>query len=429
MRSAPLPNIYVKSYGCSANTADAEIAMGVLAEKGFNIVNSSRASDLDMIMTCIVKTPTEVKVTKHIQRLAATGKPLIVAGCMPKAMRSRVEDVAPHASMVGPDDLGRVTEAVETALRGGRAVFLDGKPTDRACLPRVRSNRLVHIAPICTGCLGDCSYCIVKRARGHLHSFPAERIVSDVEAAVADGCREVWLTAEDTAAYRDGATRLPQLLEMIASVEGGFMVRVGMMTPNQAQPLLDDLVEAYRSPKVYKFLHVPVQSGSDAVLRAMRRRYTVSSFKEAVEGFRAAHPEACISTDIICGFPGETPAQFQESLALVRWLEPDVLNISRYWERPGTEAAAMPGKLHGRETKERSRALTTLWKQLAVKAGERWLGWEGPILLTEHGKGATKVGRNHAYKAVAVETATGLGETVRVRITNAGIGFLGATPI
>jgi MiaB-like tRNA modifying enzyme len=368
-------------------------------------------------------------VTKHIQRLAATGKPLIVAGCMPKAMRSRVEDVAPHASMMGPDDLGRVTEVVETALSGGRAVFVDGRPTDRSCLPRIRSNRLVHISPICTGCLGDCSYCIVKRARGRLHSFPAERIVSDVEAAVADGCREVWVTAEDTAAYRDGATRLPQLLNMIASVEGRFMVRVGMMTPNQAQPLLGDLVEAYRSDKVYKFLHVPVQAGSDAVLRAMRRRYTVAGFKEVVEGFRGAYPEAGISTDIICGFPGETSSQFEESLSLVRWLEPDVLNISRYWERPGTEAAAMPGKLHGRETKERSRALTILWKQLAVKAGKRWLGWEGDLVLTEHGKGSSKVGRNYADKAVAVETGAGLGETVRVRITGAGVGFLEAVAI
>lgn len=424
-----MPSIYVKSYGCSANTADAEIARGLLNESGYSIVDSSLASDLDIVLTCVVKTPTEVKVTKHIQRLAASGKPLIVAGCMPKAMRGRVEEVAPHASMVGPDDLGRITEAVEEALQGGRAVFLGGGPTDRTCLPRDRSNRLVHIAPICTGCLGDCSYCIVKRARGRLHSFPAERVVRDVEAAAAEGCREVWVTAEDTAAYRDGSTRLPQLLDMITSVEGRFMVRVGMMTPNQALLLLGDLVEAFRSEKVYKFLHVPVQSGSDAVLASMRRQYKVADFMEIVDGFRAAYPDAGISTDIICGFPGETPAQFEESLRLVRQLKPDVLNISRYWERPGTEAATLPGKLHGRETKARSRALTDIWKRLAVTAGERWLGWEGDVLLTERGRGTSKVARNHAYKAVAVETPAELGETVHVRITGTGVGFLEAVAV
>ena len=424
-----MPNVYVKSYGCSANTADAEIAKGMLAEHGYRVVDSPRDSDLDIVLTCVVKTPTEVKVTKHIQMLVEAGKPFIVAGCMPKAMRGRVEEVAPRASMVGPDDLGRITEAVEASLSGGRAVFLDGGPTDRTCLPRARANRLVHIAPICTGCLGDCSYCIVKRARGRLHSFPADEIVGDVEAAVAEGCREVWVTAEDTAAYRDGATRLPQLLDMITSVEGRFMVRVGMMTPNQALPLLGDLLEAYSSPKVYKFIHVPVQSGSDAVLASMRRMYRVADFMKVIEGFRTAYQDAGVSTDIICGFPGETKAQFEESMALVRQLQPDVLNISRYWERPGTEAASMPGRLHGRETKARSRALTGLWKGLAVAAGERWLGWEGDVLLTEKGKGHSKVGRNHAYKAVAVETPAELGETVRVRVTGAGVGFLEAVAV
>jgi threonylcarbamoyladenosine tRNA methylthiotransferase CDKAL1 len=421
-----MPSVYIKAYGCSANTADAEIAKGVLTEKGYSIVNSPSASDLNMLMTCIVKTPTEQKITKQIRQLSSTGTPLIVAGCMPKAMRGHVEAAAPRASMVGPDDLSRVVEAVARTLKGERVVYVDGAPANRTCLPRVRANKLIHIAPVCTGCLGDCSYCIVKYARGRLHSFPAEHIVLDVEAAVRDGCREVWVTAEDTAAYRDSEKRLPQLLNMISSVGGDFKVRVGMMTPNQALSILDDLVDAYSSDKVYKFLHVPIQSGNDEVLRAMKRRYTVADFKSIVIRFREAYPTMGVSTDIICGFPGETYEQFKDSLALVSWLKPDVLNISRFWERPGTEAADMPGKLHGRETKARSRTLTNLWKGLAVKAGERWLGWEGEILLTERGKESSKVGRNYAYKAVAVDTEAELGETIRVKVTGAGIGFLEA---
>lgn len=424
-----MPSVYIKAYGCSANTADAEIAKGVLTENGYTMVNSQRASDLNMLVTCIVKTPTEQKITKQIRQLSFTGTPLIVAGCMPKAMKDHVEAVAPGASMVGPDDLGRVVEAVARTLEGERVVYVDGAPTDRTCLPRVRANRLVHIAPVCTGCLGNCSYCIVKYARGRLHSFPAEHIVQDVEAAVRDGCREVWVTAEDTAAYRDGEKRLPQLLDMISSVGGDFKVRVGMMTPNQALPILDDLVDAYSSDKVYKFLHVPIQSGNDEVLRAMRRRYTVADFKAIIDRFREAYPTMGVSTDIICGFPGETREQFKDSVALVGWLQPDVLNISRFWERPGTEAADMPGKLHGRETKTRSRALTNLWKGLAVKASERWLGWEGEILLTEKGKGSSKVGRNYAYKTVAVNTEAELGETIRVKVTGAGVGFLKAEAV
>ncbi len=421
-----MPRIYVRSYGCSANTADAEIAKGLLQGMGYILSQTPADSDLNILLTCIVKTPTERKVTKRIKRLYESGKPLIVAGCMPKAMQSRVDEIAPRASMVGPDDIERIVEAVEKALRGEKAVYVDGEPTDRTCLPRVRANKLVHIAPICSGCLGNCSYCIVKHARGRLCSFPAEKIVDDVRKAVADGCREVWVTAEDAAAYNHQGTTLPTLLDEITGIEGEFRVRVGMMTPNSALPVLDELIESYGDKKIFKFLHVPAQSGNDHVLRDMHRRYTVGEFKGLVTRFRAAHERLGVSTDIICGFPGETEEQFQDSLDLIRWLGPDVLNISRYWERPGTEAAAMPGRLHGRETKARSRMLTKMWKRLSVEAGKRWLGWEGEILLDEAGRDGSKVGRNYAYKAVAVDADAELGEFVRVRVTGAGVGFLEA---
>jgi threonylcarbamoyladenosine tRNA methylthiotransferase CDKAL1 len=421
-----MPNIYVKSYGCSANTADEEIAKGLLQSKGYRLAQKQAESDLNILLTCIVKTPTERKITKRIKRLYASGKPLIVAGCMPKAMQSHAEKIAPNASLVGPDDIEHIVEAVEKTLRGEKAVYVDGDHTDRTCLPRVRANDLIHIAPICSGCLGNCSYCIVKNARGRLCSYPADEIVDDVRRAVDGGCREVWVTAEDAAAYNHNGTTLPTLLDEITGIEGRFRVRVGMMTPNSALPILDELIESYRSDKIFKFLHIPVQSGNDDVLRDMRRRYTVEEFKGFVARFRAAHERLGVSTDIICGFPGESEEQFQDSLDLIQWLAPDVLNISRYWERPGTEAASMPGRLHGRDTKARSRRLTKVWKKLSVETGERWVGWEGEILLDEYGRDGTKVGRNYAYKAVAVETDTEPGEYIRVIVTGAGVGYLEA---
>ena len=421
-----MPNIYVKSYGCSANTADEEIAKGLLQSKGYRLAQKPADSDLNILLTCIVKTPTERKITKRIKQLYASGKPLVVAGCMPKAMQSHAEKIAPNASLVGPDDIEHIVEAVEKTLSGDRVVYVDGDPTDRTCLPRVRVNELVHIAPICSGCLGNCSYCIVKHARGRLCSYPADEIVDDVRRSVAGGCREVWVTAEDAAAYNHQGTNLPTLLDEITGIEGRFRVRVGMMTPNSALPILDELIESYKSEKVFKFLHVPVQSGNDHVLGEMNRRYTVDEFKGLVTRFRAAYERLGVSTDIICGFPGESEEQFQDSFDLVQWLRPDVLNISRYWERPGTEAAAMSGRLHGRDTKARSRRLTEAWKRLSVETGERWIGWEGEILLDEHGKDGTKVGRNYTYKAVAVEADAGLGEYIRVRVTGAGVGFLEA---
>ncbi len=424
-----MPRVHVKSYGCSANTADAEIAKGVLIADGHTLVSAPDEADINIIVTCVVKTPTEQKVSRELRELEASGKPLIVAGCMPKSMNSQVNQLVPSASMVGPDDIERMAEAVHHTLNGEKVVYIDGEPTDRTCLPRVRANRLVHIAPISTGCLGNCSYCIVKFARGNLYSFPADKIVKDITEAVADGCREVWVTAEDTALYDDGGIRLPELLSMITSVDGDFRVRVGMTTPNSLDEIIDELIVALAHEKMYKFIHIPIQAGNDDILRAMRRKYTVKEFKGVADRLRKVTPKMGISTDIICGFPGETEAQFQDSLDLITWLRPDVLNINRFWERPGTDAAKMPGRLHGRDTKERSRRMTKLWKELAVDVGNRWLGWEGEILLTEDGKNDTKVGRNYVYKTVAVKTDALLGSFIRVKVKGVGVGFLTADEV
>ena len=372
-----MSNIYVKVYGCSANLADAEIIKGLLKENSHTLVTSPKDANACVVLTCVVKTPTERKIIKELRQLDKSGKPLVIAGCMPKAMSDTVEKMFPNASLVGPDDLGRINEVVEGLFSGEKLTYINGYPTDRTCKPRIRNNKIIHIAPICTGCLGNCSYCIVKKARGRLHSFEPEKIVEDIKLALQDGCKEIWLTAEDTAAYRFNKIRLPELVNLVTQIEGDFMVRVGMMTPNQALPILDDLIHSYKSPKVFKFLHVPVQSGNDAVLKKMNRRYTVNDFKELISRFRREIPDVGISTDIICGFPGETIEQFNDSLRLVEWLRPDVLNISRFWSRPGTEAASLPDQLHGRETKERSRALTELWRNLGVEVGERWSEWEG----------------------------------------------------
>jgi len=424
-----MPNVYVKSYGCSANKADAEIARGALKENGHTLVDTPKEADINIILTCVVKTPTEQKVSKELRQLEASGKPLIVAGCMPKSMTQQVKKLVPLASLVGPDDLENIIEAVNQTLSGEQVIYIDGEATDRTCLPRVRENPLIHIAPISTGCLGNCSYCIVKFARGHLYSFPAEKIVQDTATAISEGCREIWVTAEDTAAYNDNGVMLPELLDRITTLEGDFRVRVGMTTPNSFSKIMDDMIESMKSPKLYKFIHIPIQAGNDKILQAMRRRYTVQEFKDVVNRLREAIPEIGISTDIICGFPGETPGQFQDSLDLIKWLRPDVLNINRFWERPGTDAVKMPGRLHGRETKERSRMMTKLWKEIAVDVGKRWIDWEGEILVTEHGKRSTKVGRNYVYKAIAVKTDAPLGSFVNVRVKKSGVGYLVADEI
>jgi MiaB-like tRNA modifying enzyme len=416
--------IYVEAFGCSANMADSEMIQGLLRRAGHIIAVEPESADASLILSCTVKTPTQKKIEKRIRKIHRFERPLVVAGCMPKAQRDLVAKLAPGASMMGPNNIREVVEVVETALKGGALEALEGGDPDRTCLPRIRENPLIHIAPIASGCLGSCSYCIVKRARGGLTSFPAEAIVEDARAALRSGCKEIWITAEDTAAYNWEGIVLPGLLERLSSFPGLYFIRVGMMTPNQALPILEDLIEAYRSERIFKFLHIPVQSGSDEVLRRMGRRYTVDDFQGLVLRFREELPLLTISTDIICGFPGETEEQFEESVRLVEETRPDVLNISRFWPRPGTEAAAMEGQLHGRVTKERSRRLSGLWRELSLEGNLRWVGWEGEALVDEVGKSGGMVARNPYYKPVILRDQVGMGLFVRVRVLEAMRGYL-----
>jgi tRNA A37 methylthiotransferase MiaB len=197
-----------------------------------------------------------------------------------------------------------------------------------------------------------------------------------------------------------------------------------MMTPNTALPIIDDLIETYRGKKVFKFLHVPVQSGSDETLSKMRRKYRIKDFKELVNRFRSSIPDLSIATDVICGFPGESEEQFVESLSLVEWLRPSMLNISRFWPRPGTEAAVLEGQFPSRITKDRSRRIDELWERVVRDVNNNWIGWEGNLLLDEVGHSGAKIGRNDSYKAVAVKTNVEPGESIRVRITGAARGYL-----
>jgi MiaB-like tRNA modifying enzyme len=419
-----LARIYVEVFGCSANVADAEMVSGLLMQAGHKIVNGPEEADACVVLTCTVKTPTERKVVKRLKRLSDDGASLVVAGCMPKAQSELVMEAAPEASMLGPNDLLEVVYIVKEIMGGHRVEAVSNLATDKTCLPRAKANPVVHIAPISSGCLGSCSYCIVRRARGPLHSYPADSIIEDARRALEGGCREIWVTAEDTAAYHFGDTRLPQLLEELSGLLDRFFIRVGMMNPDQAGPILDKLVEAYSSEKVFKFLHVPVQSGNDEVLRRMKRRYNVEDFRRIVARFRDSFPGLSISTDIICGFPGETEEQFADSLRLVEEIEPDVLNISRFWPRPGTEAEGLDGQLHGRDTKRRSRMLSALWRRLSFERNRGWTGWRGDILIDEAGQGGSVVGRNFAYKPVVLPEPVDLGEFVEVEITGAERGYL-----
>ncbi|MFC2162562.1 tRNA (N(6)-L-threonylcarbamoyladenosine(37)-C(2))-methylthiotransferase [Candidatus Altiarchaeota archaeon] len=398
----------IETYGCALNQADSEQIHGLLRQHGLE------DSDVIIVNTCTVKSPTETKILRKLRELDSQGMRVVVTGCLPAA-RPDIADEFPTFSFIGTN-VSAIVEAVGAAACGERYVNI-ADPADKVCLPEVKANPVVGIVPIAEGCLGACTYCQTKAARGVLRSYSVESLVGRVGRLVSEGAVEVWLTAQDTGAYgHDIGVDLPELLKRVSDLDGDFMARVGMMNPDHTLKMLDDLIDAYACEKIYKFAHIPVQAGSDRVLEDMGRRYTSQDFADIVERFRSEH-EATISTDVILGYPTETGDEFQETVDLIREVKPDVLNVSRYWPRPGTPAASLP-QLPGRETKRRSRIIGELFQETGAKVNERWVGWEGECIVSKANEDGTYTARNKWYKPIIVKGKELIGKKIEVKVTN-----------
>src|SRR5437773_6270641 len=325
--------VYLEAYGCTQNYGEARLMQPALDTRGHGIAPTPAEADANVIVTCTVIETTERKMLQRMQALAAEGKPLVVAGCMAAAQRDLVHRTVPEAKLLPPRKWPQIVDLLGAGTACG----------DRAADTEAQESAWRDaIVPIAQGCAGRCTYCITRVARGRVLSIPIEEIVSRVEGHVFAGIRDIKLTGQDTAAYgMDTGTSLAELLNAITRIPEAFLVRVGLLDPLTALPILDDLIRAYSPGTVYKFLHLPVQSGDDGILDAMKREHTVAEFERIVAEFRRAIPEVSISTDIIVGFPGETEEAFDRTMDLLRRVRPDTVNITRFSPRAGTPSAPM----------------------------------------------------------------------------------------
>jgi MiaB-like tRNA modifying enzyme len=418
--------VYLETYGCSANQSDSEIILGLLEQAGFKIVDSLEKSDINLINTCVVKQPTEQRMIFRIKRLTETKKPLIVVGCMSKTERNIVEKLNPSASLIGPDSIERIVDIVNAALNGKKIVALEGLKKPKLCLPKVRKNSVIDIVEIAEGCAWyQCSYCIAKFARGKIFSYPIELIVKQIQNSLNDGCKEIWLTSQDTACYGiDINSNLTQLLEKIVKINGKFFVRIGMMNPTYAKTIIDDLIFIYKSEKIFKFLHMPVQSGSDKVLEDMNRGYTAKEFLDSIGKIKSKVSNMTISTDVIIGYPTETENDFKKTVDLIKKVRPDTVNISKFGARPGTDAAKLK-QLDLKVVNERSKTLHELVKGISLENNKKWFGWNGETLVDEIGINETYMSRNFAYKPIVIKNNKNfLGKFVNVKIVDAKSNYL-----
>lgn len=413
--------IHIKTFGCTANKADSHRIMQLLAPQGHVFVDNPDLADLVVVNTCTVTQTTQQKVLKYINFLSDLGKDVVVAGCLPAAQPEIMKGI--DRPTVTPTSLDDIPGIVDSNFVHSNTVGSNG-----ITAPRLHDVPILEgvtgIVSISQGCLGQCSYCIVKQARGKLVSRPVHDIVDEIRLLVRSGAREIQLTSQDTSAYgMDMCIRLPELLRAITAVEGDYMVRVGMMNPFTVIDIIDDLIESFKDSHIFKFLHIPIQSGSDRVLQHMNRKHTSEEFKHIIDTFRNNFPGMVISTDFIVGYPTETGQDFIDTLELLKEIRPMKVNITRYSSRPNTLSSHLRD-LPSWKKKERSRTLTKAHHAINRELLRKRIGDTTHVLTTEVGKDDSTIGRDIYYNNIVVKKDIPLGNWYDVKITGSTITYL-----
>ncbi len=419
-------HVYYEGYGCTQNLGEAEALQGVLEAAGHRTVADPARADVSILVTCGVIETTERHMLRRWHALAERTPRVVVTGCLVPLRTELFTGPARERTTFVPipeqPELPRILQGIartpETEAPG------DVEATPVAAHPSPPS--AAAEVTLAQGCTSHCTYCFSRLARGPLRSVPLAELLGSVELAVRAGAREIRLSSLDTACWGEDlptSDRLPELLAALSGLPGDFQVRIGMMSPQSLSPIAVRYFDRLRSSRGFHFLHLPVQSGSDAVLAAMRRGYSVGEFRHWVAYARERIPGLMLSTDVIVGFPTETEADFDATLGLVEAVEPEILNVTRFSPRPLTPARRWP-PLPARTLKERSRRLTELRTRLARRRLERWIGHRGPGLVTEHGPAESSLARLPNYLPVVLSDTWPLGSWVPLVVEGARATYL-----
>ncbi len=398
---------HIETYGCTSNRGESRSIERALRDAGHYRVEGPENADVAILNTCTVVEKTERNMLRRAEELDAETADLVVTGCMALAQGEAFEDI--DAQVLHWDEVpAAVTNGECPTATPDAEPILDG---------------VVGILPIARGCMSNCSYCITKFATGRVDSPPVEENVEKARALVHAGAKEIRITGQDTGVYGwdEGERTLPELLEEICAIDGEFRVRLGMANPGGVHGIHEELADVFaENEKLYNFIHLPVQSGSDAVLEAMRRQHRVDKFEAIVETFDARLDHWTLSTDFIVGFPTETEADHEMSMALLERTHPEKINVTRFSKRPGTDAAEMKG-LGGTIKKERSKAMSALKREICTDAHASMVGETHEVLVVEDGTGDSVKCRDGAYRQViltdATERGVEIGDVLDVEIT------------
>ena len=384
-------SVYIRTFGCTFNQGDSRKLAEILRSQGCTITDSPDHAEIIIINSCTVIESTARKVLRTIQ--AFRDRRLFVAGCMPAAEPGRIQGIC-NPGFISPFCI--------------RHLYQENPVTTASTL---------GIVQVAQGCPGNCSYCITRFARGPLESYPQKEILQDVARQVAGGAVEVQLTAQDVSAWgMDTGESLADLLRGIMAIDGTFRIRIGMANPRTLSRLMPGFPGVFENEKLFRFLHIPVQSGSDRVLEEMNRGYTARDCLDIAGAFRARYPGFTVMTDMIVGFPGETDEDFQQSLEFIRALRPNKVNITRFSRKRGT-GVATARDFTDYVKKQRSRAMNAVACEVYRLLNKPWIGKDVPFIVTEILRPGSVIGRSPLYQGIVLPEELPVGSTGTARIT------------
>ena len=426
-----MAKLHLITYGCQMNEYDSERVAGLLRERQYELTDDASAADLILVNTCAIREKAEEKVFSklgELKRLKATRPEMVIGvmGCMAQLQQATIFRRAPQVDLVfGSPAIARVGDLVERARREGRPVLETGEaPLVKITAKPPTADRLKAFVTVMEGCEKHCTFCVVPRTRGRERSHPPAAIVAEVEGLVAGGCREVTLLGQTVNAYgRDliPPTDLAELFARVNDVAGLERIRFTTSNPYNLTPRL---IRAMREvPKVCEWFHLPLQSGSDAVLERMNRGYTRAHYLDLIAALRDAEPAMAFSTDIIVGFPGETEADFEATVEMIERVGYDNVFVFRYSRRPGTPAATMPEQVADDVKADRNRRLLQVVERVTGAQSARLAGRTMEVLvdgLSRRNPGEL-AGRTRCNRVVNFDGQgqVAVGDVVRVRVTEA----------
>ncbi len=404
-------SFYIETYGCSFNKSDSEKIMNLLISREFCMVSFEKAEFL-IINTCGVKSQTEAKIRYRIKNLSVrSGQKIIITGCLPWiSKRIRDEIIDSNKEILAIFDVNSY-EKIPNILNNYRnthqtiVCVTENKTNKGDLIPWIRTPYSPGIVQISEGCDQKCSFCCTRIARGTLKCYSYRSILKQIDFFIRGGIKEIYLTSQDVGTYSFEKYDLVDLLNAIATnfqENEDIFIRIGMLNPRFIIDNIKRLMPLISNPLFFNFLHIPIQSASDKILNYMRRNYSRNEINSLFSNLRDNY-DLTISTDVICGFPGETESDFKETINFISHFKPDIINISKFTPRPNTEANKMK-QVNSIIVKERSRELTNLYKKYREESNKKFLGWRGKILITKimSDKEFPYFGRNFLYKPIVL---------------------------